>query len=195
MAASRGVALCYGRWVSSGIAELRARLTRRRLLALGVGVGALTLAGSAGWLLSLPTPAPGRLALTAVEAEILVRLGEVWFPPGNPLGVAAGDVDLAAELDALVAVLAPREQRAVHALLRVIDQLPRAGFSSWRAFRELPLADRRDLMVAWESSLGPKRQLASLLRVLVGLAFFEDERVRRAVGHTLGCPVPLPVTG
>lgn len=181
--------------MSTGLAELRARLTRRRLLGLGVGVGALALAGSAGWLLSVPRPGAGRVALSDHEAELLVRLAEVWFPPGNPLGVAAGDVDIGGELDRLLAFLAPREQRAVHAILRVLDQLPRAGLRSTTRFSALPLEERRAILVSWETSQGPKRQLAGLLRVLVGLSYFEDERVRRAIGHSFGCPLPLPVPG
>lgn len=181
--------------MSTGLTELRARLTRRRLLALGVGVGALTVVGSVGWLVSLPTPAPGRLALSAREGELLVRLGEVWFPPGNPLGVAAADVDIGGELDRLLVLMSAGEQRALHALLRVVDQLPRASLSSSTRFTALPLSERRALMVAWERSAGPKRQLAGLLRLLAGLTFFEDERVRRAIGHSFGCPLPLPVLG
>ena len=187
--------MCYGGPVSTGITELRARLTRRRVLALGVGVGALTIAGSVGWLVSLPRPAPGRLALSAHEGELLVRLAEVWFPPGNALGVAAGDVDIGADLDQLLVLLAPREQRALHALLRVVDQLPRATFRSSTRFSALSLDERRQLMVAWESSDGPRRQLAGLLRLLASLSYFEDERVLRAIGHSYGCPLPLPVEG
>lgn len=178
-----------------GLAELRARLTRRRLLALGVGVGALTLVGSIGWIVSIPAPAPGRAALSARELELLERLAEVWFPPGNPLGVAAGDVDIGGELDSVLALLALREQRVVHALLRVVDQVPRGSLSSTKRFSELPWQERRALIVQWEQSTGPKRQLAGVLRLLVGMSFFEDERVRRAIGHVFGCAVPLPVSG
>ncbi|MBI1947239.1 MAG: hypothetical protein HYS27_16210 [Deltaproteobacteria bacterium] len=181
--------------MSTGFTELRARLTRRRLLALGVGVGALTIAGSVGWLVSLPTPAPGRQALSEREGELLVRLAEVWFPPGNPLGVAAADVDIGGELDRLLVLLSAREQRALHALLRVVDQLPRASLSSSARFSALPLAERRALISGWERSGGPKRQLAGVLRLLAGLSYFEDERVRRAIGHVHGCPLPLPVAG
>ncbi|OGQ19364.1 MAG: hypothetical protein A2138_05580 [Deltaproteobacteria bacterium RBG_16_71_12] len=181
--------------MSTSLSVLRARLTRRRLLALGVGVGALTIVGSVGWLVSLPTPAPGRQALSARESELLVRLAEVWFPPGNPLGVAAADVDIGGELDRVLALLSIREQRALHALLRVVDQLPRASLSSTTRFSELPLPERRALIVGWEASAGPKRQLAGVLRLLAGLSFFEDERVRLAIGHTFGCPLPLPVIG
>lgn len=181
--------------MSSGVSELRGRLTRRRLLALGVGVGALTLAGGAAWLVSVPRAAPGRAVLSDDESALLTRLGEVWFPPGNPLGVAAGEVDLAAGLDVVVASFTAREQRVLHALLRALDQLPRATLRSTTRFRDLPLAQRRELLVEWEGSLGPRRQLAGLLRVLVGIPYFEDERVRLAIGHQLGCPLPLPVPG
>jgi len=142
--------------VSPGINELRLRLTRRRVLALGVGVGALTIAGSLGWLVSLPTPAPGRLALSAREDELLVRLAEVWFPPGNPLGVAAGDVDIGGDLDRLVVLFAPQEQRVLHALLRVVDQLPRATLRSThtcgRLERMLPRSLRSASRSPW---MGP----------------------------------------
>lgn len=188
-------ALCYPGRVSTGLTELRARLTRRRLLALGVGVGTLTLVGSAAWLVSLPSPAPGRLALTAREGELLTRLSEVWFPPGNPLGVSAAEVDVGGELDQLLVLLSSGEQRALHALLRVVDQLPRASLRSHTRFAELPLSERRALIATWEQSAGAKRQLAGVLRLLAGLSFFEDERVRRAIGHVYGCPLPLPVAG
>ena len=181
--------------MSSGIAELRGRLTRRRLLGLGVGVGALTLLGGAGWLVSVPSPASGRVVLSEAEAELLTRLGEVWFPGGNPLGVAAADVDLAQGLDEVLSSFTAREQRVLHVLLRALDQFPRATLRSSTRFRELPLEERRALLVEWEGSLGPKRQLAGLLRILVGIPFFEDERVRLAIGHQFGCPLPLPVTG
>jgi len=73
-------------------------------------------------------------------------------------------------------------------LLRVLEWLP----FPWRFSRASPEA-RRELLERIESSGAPLlRDLVLAVKVLAGLAYGTDERVRTAVGYVAGCKVDEP---
>ncbi len=174
---------------------MRQRLTRRTLLKAGIGFGVVAVAagGGARWLVSDRPSAPGRVALSAREAGVVQALAEAHFPPGNVLGVSAADVDVVDGADRYVASLLPEDRRLLRALLTAFDQWPRVSLSSTSTFSALPVDERVRELAAFEGSPRLERRLiASLLRTLVGMPFFEDERALAAVGHTEGCVLGSP---
>lgn len=165
-------------------------LTRRRLLKVGVGFGALAIAagGGAFWLVSDRPAAAGREALSAREAAVVYAIGEAHFPPGNPLGVSVADVDVVSGADAFVAGMLDRERRLLRALLTAFDQWPRLTFASSSTFSSASLEDRIAILRAFENSdVAERRIVGSLLRALVGIPFFEDRRTMAAIGFEHGC--------
>jgi hypothetical protein len=169
-------------------AGLRQLLTRRRILKLGLGLGGATLAlaaGSAAFVFVERAPASGRRVLSPSEAATVSAIAEALFPPGNGLGVSAADVDVAGAVDAQLASLLKNERRIVRAFLVAFESWPRASLKG--AFSSLPLPDRIAMLRELETGSGTSRQVASLVRTIVGAPFFEDERVLAAIGHRWGC--------
>ena len=166
---------------------LRSVLSRRGALKLGVGIGIgmVVVAGASGaWLLRSTPAAPGLHTLSVDEA---------YFPAGNALGVSAADVDIVSAVDTYLGRLLPREQRLSRALFVVLEQWPRVSFSSSRGFSQLSVPERIEVLRAWEDSEIPQRNLlATVLRSLVGMPYFEDARVLSAMGHRFGCLPVLP---
>jgi len=188
-------------------AEPRALLSRRGLLKLGLGVGVVVAgaAGAAAWGLLRHRPAaPGRTVLSGDEVAVVAALAEAYFPRGNPFGVSAFDVDVAAVVDGYIAGLLPRERRGLRALLRGLDAWPVVSATSTSRFSDLDVAGRVAVLRAFDDSSVPERRLlGTLFRQLVGMAMLEDDRLLAAVGHRHGCglpvwpaeppPLPLPV--
>lgn len=177
-------------------AVLSHRVTRRTLLGAGLvfGAAALGAGGLAAFLFVARDAGRGREVLSDVEARFVDALADAYFPVGNPLGVAARDVDVAAGLDAHLRRVLPRERRLLRGVLLAFEQWPRMSLASSRRFSELPLEARVAVLRAWEDSpLEERRQVAALLRVLVGFVVFDDRRFMAAIKGRWGCPVPLPV--
>jgi hypothetical protein len=176
--------------------NVRQLLTRRAVLKLGLGTaGAALLVGGGGaaWLLSDRPAGPGLLALSNEEAVFVRALGDTLFPPENPIGVAAADVDIVGGADAYIDGLLPRDRRGLRALLTAVEQWPRVSLSSGKRFSELPLAGRIAIVRAFEdSTVTERRMLGSLLRTLIGLTYFDDPRVLAALAFRPGCLPTLP---
>jgi len=169
---------------------LKLLLTRRGALRLGLGVGGavLLLGGAGAFVFRAKPPAAGLAVLSDDERETVRALADAYFPADTPTGVPANDVDIAGRVDAYVARLLPREQRLLRALLTLVEQWPRATLAG--RFSALPTAARVEIVDAWERGIEQRQQLASVFRTLVGVAYFDEPRVLRAIGHRFGC---LPV--
>lgn len=169
---------------------MRPRLTRRRLLKAGLGFGAVVVVagGGARWLVSDRPVAAGRAALSEREAGVVAALAAAHFPPGNALGLSSADVDVVSGADAYVFSLLPEDRRLLRALLTAFDQWPRLSLASTATFTELDITGRIAVLRNFEESPHIERRLiASLLRTVVGVPFFEDSRALTAIGHTQGC--------
>lgn len=175
----------------SGLASVSERLTRRNLLKLGLGVGgalSLSVTGIGYWIFRLPQTATGRTVLSEEEVAFVDALADTCFPPGNALGPSGSEAKVGTEIDAMVGRLFAREQRVVRALFALIDRWPLLSMQSSQRFTALPIDERVAVMHAWEaSSREERRGLASLLRVLVALPYFENPDVLAAAGHRFGC--------
>lgn len=170
--------------------ETRRILSRRGFmkLGLGVGAGALLLGGGVVAMFRVGPPGPGKQVLSDDEAAFLEALAEVYLPPGNDLGLDARSLDVPGSFDAHLAGLPKREQRVLRGLFTLFDQWPRLSFSSGGRFARLPLADRVEVIRAWEESPRQTRHgIAGLLRVLLGLHLFSSPAALAAVGHRYGC--------
>jgi choline dehydrogenase-like flavoprotein len=119
--------------------------------------------------------------------------------PGlGPLPAAAGDeagaadpekVDVAGVLEGYLATLPARSVRRMGLALRAVELLP----FPWRFSRASPEA-RRDFLARMETS-GPAlaRDLILAVKVLAGIAYGNDARVRIAVGYEAACSTDDPV--
>jgi choline dehydrogenase-like flavoprotein len=148
------------------------------------------------------SPPGGRSALRPEERRILGAFAEAMAPGVGALPPAAGtvpepgSVDAVAELAPLLRVLPRRSLLGIRFGLRVFDlmtfprRFSRMGIEARRAF----LAD------AERSRSAAKRDLTLLLKVLAGLGYTNDPRVREAVGYEARCAVaggnqPEPAAG
>lgn len=163
-------------------------------ISLAFGGVFILLAGSGGaWLFRPQITATGRAFLSTDEEKLITSLAEVYFPKNNPIGIYFDDVDIVAGVDTYLSRLLAREQKLLRALLGALEQYPRLSFSSKKTLSELSLDERTEMISSFETSTySEKRDIGALLRSLVGMAYFEDKRVLRAIGHRPGCLDVLP---
>lgn len=121
---------------------------------------------------------------------MILALGEAFFPPGNPLGVSAHDVDLPALVDVLLAhELDPRLPGLFRYLLRGLEVGTFAAHG--KVFSALSLAERRDVMLNWsDNGVLPRRMAHDAIKSVLGMAFFNAPVVTARIGwfprcHTL----------
>ena len=111
---------------------------------------------------------------------------------GGPRPAEAEPVDVVAALEPLLATLPRRTVATIRLALRWFDWLA----LPWR-FSRASLAARQDFLRRIdEEGSATKRDLLLFLKVLAGLAYGNDHRVRRAVGYEMRCAVsgPAPPT-
>ena len=100
-------------------------------------------------------------------------------------GAADGRVDVAATVQRFLAVVPHRSVRRMGLGLRALEWLP----FPWR-FSRASLEARQELLARLDSSGSPLvRDLILFMKVLAGLAYGNDARVRAAVGYEARCAV------
>jgi hypothetical protein len=171
--------------------DVRAVITRRRLLAVGLGAG-ITVVGGSAWGLLRHQPAAKKLrVLSDDEAAVVAAVADAYFPVDNALGRAAKDTDVVAVADAYVAGLLPRERRGLRALLRGLDAWPRLAMYGG-TFQALSVADRQSVLQAFDDSgVDERRLLGAVIRTVCLMGYFEDEATLLAIGHRHGCGLPI----
>jgi hypothetical protein len=171
-------------------ASTRRIFLKRSLKWGGLGLGGLALlAGGGGWALFRDRPAAsGRAVLGDDDVRFFEAAAEAYFPPGNALGLDVRDLDVAATLDAQLAVYPATHQRIVRSLMAIFDNWPRMSFSSASRFTDLPLDGRIRVLERFDASeVHARRGLGEILRILVGIAVFEHPQAATAVGLQWGC--------
>lgn len=161
----------------------RAALVRRRLLALGAGVG--LLGGVWGRLGFYRTDRPwnGRV-LSRREAAIVAAAAEALVPvePGAALDSGPSWLEVAANVDRYLVGMPRSTLREVHALLTALEQGTFLGGRAARLTRLEPLARRAVLEAISERD--PQLGLAvRALRDLCMLGVWQDERTWPAIGY------------
>ena len=160
-------------------------LSRRGLL-LSAGA-ALAVLGAGAVAARLPPAGPGLRVLSAEEAARCEAFGDALFPPDSPLGVSASAVGLGGRVDRLCSqVFEPEVVMAFRLALRTLEYA--TVVTEGATFSALPLARRRALLRDWSTPDPlPRRLLLDLLRMALGIAFFNAPQAREAVGAQPAC--------
>ncbi len=160
-------------------------LSRRTLFLGGAAAAGLTALGVP--VSVLPPAAPGFRVLSEGEAELITALGEAFFPPGNPVGVSAAEVDLPLLVDELMAEeLDPVVQPVFRYLLKGLDAGTLASRGS--TFTGLSLEERRDVLENWsDNAIFPRRLAHDALKSVMGMAFFNADAVTARIGWFPRC--------
>lgn len=169
-------------------AASRGLLTRRTLLKLGGAAGALLAAG--GWayrafLWSAP-PGPGLEVLSTEELGIADAIAEAFFPGPPQTPLSAREVGLGRFIDRYLAELYEDQRDLFRLVLRLLEAAPALG--SGHGFSRLAVPARQEVLAAWQRSrLLYKRVAYQTLRFAFAMGYFEDGRVRNALGLRIGC--------
>lgn len=164
------------------------RASRRTFLKrFAAGMGLVALGGVAYRVLfARGRPAPGNRTLTAAEMSTAEAAAEAFFPGPPAVPFAAGEIGVARFVDGYIAELPEDRGRLFKLLLRTLEwsTLPTAG----SRFSRLSVEARAAALEAWNASrLYPRRAAYRSLRFACAMGYFEDDRVRAAVGWRLGC--------
>lgn len=156
-------------------------LSRRRFLALGVGAGAVLLAG--GVAFQEIARVPGRLS--ARDRRLIDALAVTLYP-GNP-GPPGDTVGVADFVDRYVQEgLEPTMARVLRGLFFALEWGAVAGAGG--RFTSLSPARRTACLRAMEEGGAPALRSAVFgLKSIVNLAYFDHPAVRDAVGMDLVC--------
>lgn len=165
-------------------------LSRRRLLKIA-GLGGLALAGG-GWVVAtlrgFGPPKEGLRVFDRAEADVVDALCEATFPgpPDNPF--SAADVKLPEFVDLYVSGLYDDTQTLFRMLIRTLNLSTFVSYG--RTFQWLPVKKRQDVLREWATSeLRVRRAGYQSLSFALRMGYYEDERVRAALGLTAGCGV------
>ena len=135
----------------------------------------------------LPDAGVGFAVLGGDEPLIVAAVADAFFPPGNPVGVAARDIDLAARVDLLLAdALEPQIVLAFRYVLRALEDGTR--LSRGTRFSRLDLDTRREVVNVWgDDAVVPRRMALDALKIVLALAWFNEPEVAAALGWTPSC--------
>lgn len=162
--------------------------SRRNVLKLA-GFGGATLAFG-GWaygaLWRMGTPAAGKVILTADEFAIVEAIADAFFP-GKPLSpLPAHEVKLADFVDDYLGnTMYEQQQRLYKLVFRALDV--HALFRHRVGFAKATLPDRQGLLADWWLGSSTRRAAYQSVRWLFAMGYFEDFKVRRALGINFGC--------
>ena len=162
------------------------RVTRRQVLVSGAALAAVVGVGALAWL---PAPAEGWRVLSVGEADAVRSLAEALFPPDNTLGIDGGQVDIAPAVDELLGdQLDEKVAPVFRYVLRALEDTTLAARGA--SFGALPLADRVDVLRHWDNeNLYARRAAYDVLRLVLGMAFFNLPQVTARVGWRSRCTV------
>jgi hypothetical protein len=165
--------------------------SRRRFLKLGFG-GALALGGGT-WVYRtvgrFGPAAAGYQVFDENEVQVLEAACEAHFPGAPEWPLTAKEAGCPQFVDRYVAALYPDNQLLFRALLRTLNLS--TLFTHRRTFRLLDAKDRLEVLEEWaRSSLRLRRAGYQSLTLFIKMGYFENEKVREAMGYTLGCHVP-----
>ncbi len=170
---------------------MTAQPSRRKFLKLGIAGAVVLTTGTAVYR------AVGRFGPAAVgyrvfdEAELLVLEAacEAHFPGGPDWPLSAKEAGCAQFVDRYLAELYPDNQLLFRALLRMLNVSTLVTHR--RFFRTLLPAERLEVLEDWaKSSIRLRRGGYASLTLFIKMGYFENEKVREAMGYSLGCNVP-----
>ncbi|MFO0725463.1 MAG: hypothetical protein U1E65_16890 [Myxococcota bacterium] len=165
-------------------------MTRRQLLLRGgVATGAIVIAGLVLRVAKRfgEPKAPGLAALTATEVEILSAFSTAALPGGEM--PAADPAFMVRYIDDYLAHSDDEVRLLFRALLHVIEE--QSLIFSFSRFSQRSAADRLREIQAWERTpVYLKRAAFQSMKMIVGMAYFEQPGSLDAVGWYVGCAPP-----
>lgn len=130
--------------------------------------------------------APGRQVLDPHELDIARALADTFFPGPPDFPFTGREVQVAEGLDAWLGGLYPDTQLLFRTLLRTLNLAPVLTYG--RSFYWLPASRRAQVVEDWrQSDLRLRRAGHQSLSFALNLVYFEDPKVRDALGLTWGC--------
>lgn len=167
-------------------ALLGAQFDRRRFLTGGasslawLALGALLPAGCR----SYPTPEAELQVFDATEYAIMNAAAARLLGVPGKVGSEVGQIDVAANVDRLVAAWDAEAQRQLRTMLRVFEHGTYLFDLQRKRFTKLS-ADQQDLYLrGWMSStLGVRRTVFRAIKALASFGMYPDPRVWRRLGY------------
>ncbi len=134
--------------------------------------------------------------LTSFEKKIANALAETMAPPGCGFGLCAADVDTTAWLDDYIRKSIPLMRMVALALFSLMELCPLfLGFGP-RRFTSLSAERRDEYLNHWRDiRVYPLNMVVILVRLLISLSFYQDERVLVELGYDLPRMRGLAVSG
>lgn len=163
--------------------KVTALVSRRTILNGAVALG-VSVAFGAG--LRLDAPAPGAWILSAEELAVVRAAAEVMFP-GDPLPLDGIEAGVAEEVDRLlVNLMGEPHASAFRYVLRALEW---GTFASRGArFTQLDVAERAEVLDAWsDPRILPRRVSSDGIRLLLGMAYFNNTVILDAIGWRIDC--------
>jgi hypothetical protein len=166
------------------------RLNRRQLLK-AAGIGGLLLGGGA-WLnhvlRNFGPPMKGLSVFDANEHEVVEKFADALFPGPPAQPYSAEQIGVAKFVDLYVSNLYEDTQQLFRMLVRTLNLS--TVLTMGAAFHYLSRARRQKAVEAWSvSEIRLRRAGYQSLSFAIHMGYYEDDRVRAAVGLTTGCPV------
>jgi hypothetical protein len=161
-------------------------LTRRRLLASGLAIAGVALAGGAivaRQTLDAP-PVDGLLMLDAKRFRTLSLLAAAHLPPGGAIAHGAIELSLPRLFDAFLIDEPDENVRDLNLALTLVELGPVIFDGSMRTFSHLTDDERALHWAAWPvSGLLLRRQASAAFRKFFGLVYFDHPSVWPAIGY------------
>lgn len=152
-------------------------------------MGGALLAGGGAVLHALRgfgAPKEGLRVFDFIEASVVEALCEARFPGPPDCPYTSAEVKLPEFVDLYVSGLYEDTQQLFRMLIRTLNVS--TVLSHGRTFRYLSVAQRREALGEWATSeLRVRRAGYQSLSFAVNMGYYEDERVRAALGLTTGC--------
>jgi hypothetical protein len=160
-------------------------LSRRRILQ-GSAVFAALAAAGAGVVTWNLQPAPGAAQLSVNELEVVRCVALVFFP-GAPFPLDGEQAGVPLEVDRILnELMHPLHARGFRALLQTLEWGTLA--SRGVRFSELPRGIQAEVLTVWgDPTVFERRVVADALRLVLGMAYFQDERILAHLGWRTGC--------
>ena len=163
-------------------------LSRRQLLQLSAGLGALGVVGVGArtWVNWDRVPGEGLLFLDASEAEFFDAMGEALFPPGGDPPLSGAEAGISGFLDEVLFDMPDPTGNLLRLLLHSLDDWCR--LTSRRRFAALSLEARQKYLQSWtEHPVSELRSAISSLVLFVSAGYCGHPQVRQSCGWVFPC--------
>jgi len=162
------------------------RLDRRRFLKGSLGGLALLGAGSVlpAGCRSYPKPQTALRSLTPTEYAILNTVAGRMLGATGHVGAGPQQIDVAANVDAMVATWDGDARAQLRTMLRVFEHGTYLFDLQRKRFTRLSAAQQDAYLAGWmNSTLGARRIVFRALKALVAAGFYQDPRSWRRLGY------------